>query len=105
LKLPKFPSLLENWISLSGIILAISSFFAVVFLLAIDFSYGFRNPYMGILTYLVAPGFLVAGLLLIAAGAIRERRRRRRRAPEELPKHPQIDLNVPRHRHAFWLSL
>ncbi len=97
----KAPSLIQNWISLSGIILAASSFFAVVCLIAIDFFAGFGNPYMGILTYIVAPGFLSAGLLLILIGALLERRRRWMLAPGELPHHPRIDLNVPRQRNAF----
>jgi len=98
---PPLPSLLRNWLSTAGIILAASSFFAAVCLIAIDYFGSFKNPYMGILTYLVAPAFLVAGLLLIAAGALGERRRRRRMRPGELPRYPRLDLNVPRQRRAF----
>ena len=94
------PSLLQNWLSTAGIILAASSFFAAACLIAIDAIVGFRNPYLGILTYLAAPTFLVAGLLLIALGAVRERRRRRRTTPGEVPRYPRLDLNVPRQRRA-----
>ena len=95
------PSLLQNWLSTAGIILAASSFFAAACLIAIDAIVGFRYPYLGILTYLAAPTFLVAGLLLIALGAVRERRRRRRTTPGEVPRYPRLDLNVPRQRRAF----
>lgn len=95
------PSLLDNWTSLLGVILAASSFFAAACLIAIDYFRGFKNPYMGILTYLVAPAFLVAGLLLISAGALWERRRRRRMQPGEIPRYPRLDLNVPRQRNTF----
>ncbi len=95
------PSLLHNWVSLVGILLAASSGFAVVCLVAIDLFRGFANPYVGILTYVVAPGFLVSALVLIAAGAAWERRRRRRRAPGLVPAYPRIDLNVARQRHAL----
>ncbi len=98
---PAIPSLIHNSISVFGIILAASSFFASACLIAIDFFRGFRNPYMGVLTYLVAPAFLIAGLLLISAGALWERHRRRRREPGEVPRYPRIDFNVPRQRHAF----
>ncbi len=98
---PKAPPLLDNWLSLLGIILAASSGFAAACLIAIDYFRSFKNPYMGILTYLVAPAFLVAGLLLIAVGALRERRRRRRMKPGEIPRHPRLDLNVPRQRNTF----
>jgi hypothetical protein len=95
------PSLLDNWTSLLGIILAASSFFAAVCLIAIDFFRSFKNPYMGILTYLVAPAFLVGGLVLISAGALWERRRRRRMQPGEIPRYPHLDLNVARQRNTF----
>jgi hypothetical protein len=99
----KAPSLVQNWISLSGAILAACSFFAVVCLIAMDFYAGFSNPYMGILTYIVAPAFLSAGLLLVLVGVLLERRRRHKLAPGEIPRHPRIDFNVPRQRNAFLL--
>ena len=94
-------SLLDNWTSLIGIIVAASSFFAAVCLIAIDYFRSFNNPYMGILTYILTPAFLVAGLVLISAGAWWERRRRRRMRPGEIPRFPRLDLNVPRQRNAF----
>lgn len=93
--------LIQNAISLAGIILAACSFSAVACLFAIDFFHGFRNQYLGILTYIIAPGFLLAGLLLIALGVLRERHRRRKLKPGEIPAFPRIDLNVPRQRLAF----
>jgi hypothetical protein len=95
------PSLVRNWISLGGMILAACSFFATACLIAIDFFQGFRNPYMGILTYLVAPAFLITGLSLIAIGALWERHRRRKLRITELPRFPRLDLNDPRQRLNF----
>jgi nitrate/TMAO reductase-like tetraheme cytochrome c subunit len=97
----KGPSLVDNWISLAGFILAASSGFAAVCLIAIDYFRSFKNPYMGILTYIIAPAFLIAGLVMIAAGALWERRRRRRMRPGEVPRYPRLDLNVPRQRRTF----
>ena len=98
---PKIPSLLQNWISLFGIILGASSFFAVISLMAMDFYSGSSSPYVGILTYMVAPGFLIMGLTAIVVGVLLERRRRRRLAAGEIPRHPVIDFNVDRHRMVF----
>jgi hypothetical protein len=95
------PSLLNNWVSIFGIILAASSFFAAACLVAIDLFRGLGNPYMGILTYIIAPLFLVAGLVLISGGVLWERRRRRRLRPGEIPRYPRIDFNVPHERLAF----
>jgi nitrate/TMAO reductase-like tetraheme cytochrome c subunit len=89
--------------SLMGIVLALCAFLAVLGLIAIDFTRGFQNQYMGILTYLVAPAFLVTGMLLIAVGAWLERRRRHKLAPGEEPKYLRLDFNVPRQRNAFLL--
>ncbi len=93
--------LIHNTISTVGIILAASSFFAALTLIAIDAARGFANPYLGILTYLVAPVFLVGGLALVVLGLLVERRRRRRLAPGEVPKHLRIDFGNPRHQMAF----
>jgi nitrate/TMAO reductase-like tetraheme cytochrome c subunit len=95
------PWLISNALSLAGIILAACSFSAVACLFAIDFFHGFKNQYLGILTYIIAPGFLLAGLLLVALGVLRERHRRRKFKPGEIPTFPRIDLNVPRQRLAF----
>jgi hypothetical protein len=96
----KRPSLLENWMSVFGLLIATCSFFAAATLLTINILAPFSNPYMGILVYLVAPAFLSAGLLLVAVGAWRERRRRRRLAPGVVPEFPRIDFNVPGQRRA-----
>jgi NapC/NirT cytochrome c family, N-terminal region len=95
------PSVLQNWISLAGLVLSASAFFAVLCLIAIDLFRGLENPYMGILTYIVAPGFLATGLLLIVVGALIERRRRHRLSPGEVPRHLRIDFNIPHQRRVF----
>jgi len=95
------PRPIHNAISTVGIILAASSFFAALTLIAIDAARGFANPYLGILTYLVTPAFLIAGLALVVLGIVVERRRRRRRAPGEVPAHLRIDFGNPRHRRTF----
>lgn len=96
--------LVRNWIGLTGVVVVGASFFAFALLMAIDLSRQFQNPYLGILTYLVAPFFLVLGLVLMAAGVLVERLHRRRRAPEEVPKYPRLDFNSPRQRKAFGLA-
>ena len=60
-----------------------------------------ENPYLGILTYIVFPTFLMFGLLLGGLGMLLERRRRRKHAPEEILAYPKLDLNDPRARRAF----
>jgi hypothetical protein len=97
----KTPSLVSNWLSQVGIIMALCSFVAVLALLYVDFSRGFSNPYMSLVTYQMVPGGLITGLLLIVIGVWREYRRRHAAVATAPPPLPRIDLNIPRHRKNF----
>ncbi len=92
----------KNWLSLAGAITALGSLFAFVFLVAIDTFTRDRNPYVGILTYIVAPGFLIIGLTLIFAGWWIQRRQVRRH-PEQGAFALSIDLARARDRKYLYL--
>jgi len=85
----------KNWLSLAGAVLAAGSLFSFFLLLMLDSFAHFSNPYIGILTYLVAPGFLVMGIFLILVGWWRARRRETKFGPLLSLK---IDLSRPRDR-------
>ena len=68
----------RNWISWVGLLLSASALFAFVLLFAIDLFAAHRNPYLGILTYVVAPFFFVLGFLLLFLGGFLQWRRNRR---------------------------
>lgn len=88
-------SLLRNWLSLAGVIVATGSLFSFLLLFILDWAAHIANPYIGVLTYLVAPAFLILGFFLIVAGALWHRHRLRTKGP--LPAF-QIDLSRPRDR-------
>jgi hypothetical protein len=91
------PRLFHNWLSLAGAVLAIGAFFAFLLLFAIDAFAHHGNPYMGILAYVVAPGFLFLGLFLIALGGWIHRRHSRKKTHHK--RHIlSIDLDEPRDR-------
>ena len=90
-------ALFRNWISLTGLLVAVGSFFAFLLLFILDLSAPFANPYMGLLTYFVAPCFLGLGVFLVLLGAWIERRAYSHTAPGAIPP-LQIDLSLPRHR-------
>ena len=71
---PRPRSHFNNWISASGAVVALGALFSFAFLVWMDFTEGDKNPYLGIFTYLVAPGFLIVGLALIFFGAWAQRR-------------------------------
>jgi nitrate/TMAO reductase-like tetraheme cytochrome c subunit len=64
----------NNWISAIGGVVAIGALFSFALLAWMDFTQGDQNPYLGIFTYIVAPGFLLAGLALVFFGAWAQRR-------------------------------
>jgi hypothetical protein len=86
------PSLLANPISMLGALLALVSFLAILFMMVIEATSAEPNPYTGIFTFVVLPGFLVFGLILCAFGASRERKRRRRDGAEGA-HWPIVDFN------------
>ncbi len=83
--------LLKNLLSLIGLSIFAGGLLAAVVLLVTDLLRPFNNPYVGIFTYFVAPGFMFGGLLLAVLGAMRQARRLRR--GQDVPLLPVIDLN------------
>ncbi|MGA2241665.1 MAG: NapC/NirT family cytochrome c [Verrucomicrobiota bacterium] len=99
------PSLLRNWLSLSGLVIALGSLFSFLLLFVLDSLAHFANPYIGVLTYLVAPGFLMLGLGLAILGLLL-RRWRIARAGGAASSAIKIDLSRPRDRRlmGFFIS-
>ena len=89
---PVSQGLYKNPISLIGIALAVVAFANIIFLVIIDLLATQASPYVGILAYMVAPGFLVFGLILIPIGMMWERRRRLR--PQLLGPHQQRGIRI-----------
>jgi hypothetical protein len=92
----KLRLLLRNPVSLAGVALALVSLGNIFLFSLIGFIAERPSPYVGILAYMVAPAFLICGMLLVAVGAWRERRRK----AGEVPLYPRIDLNDPGQRSA-----
>ena len=94
-----FPSSFYNPITLIGAAVAVVNFGLILFLTLLEALAREQKPYMGIITFIILPGFLIIGLILIAAGIIREHRRERH-GKKRHEKFPIIDLNNPSHRSA-----
>ena len=94
------PSSFYNPITIAGAALAAISFGLILFLILLETLAAEQKPYMGIIAFIILPGFLIIGLLLVALGIYREHRHDIKGKHREhiLPK---IDLNDPRHRRAF----
>ncbi|MDP6777557.1 MAG: NapC/NirT family cytochrome c [Candidatus Latescibacteria bacterium] len=96
----RLPDIFYNWISMVGALMAIATFSVIVLLLLIDRFVQGTTIYLGLLTFLVLPVFVVLGLVLIAAGGLLDRRRQARGEVSHFPKQIEIDLENPRHRNA-----
>ena len=95
-----FPVYIYNPITLTGAALAALSFGLIIFLFVLDFFSKEENTYMGILTFIVIPTFLILGLLIIAFGILREKRRERQ-GKVRGARFPVLDLNDPKKRAMF----
>jgi hypothetical protein len=91
--LTRLRSLLRNPTSMAGVALALVSLANVFLFVLIDFIAKRPSPYIGILAYVVAPGFMVCGLLLTAIGVWRERRRPASAQSVDGKRYPSLDLN------------
>lgn len=91
-------AIIRNWVSLSGLVLMASSIFAFLLLLFFDAIAHTSNPYIGILTFLVAPAFLFGGLVLFIFGAWRWRRILAQTNGQATALHIDIDFSRPHDR-------
>jgi hypothetical protein len=86
----------RNIVSAIGVVLVTLSAIVFLFVFLLDLFGLHTNPYLGIVFFLILPGFFVAGLLLIPVGVEIERRRRLRGLQPRT--WPRVDLNNPTHR-------
>ena len=98
--------LMRNPISLIGAALALVALISVVFLFLLDMMSEHSTPYLGILAYMVSPGFLIVGLFLILAGMLYDRRHRLKHAGPDASRYMRIDFGDPGQRGAvaFFLT-
>src|SRR4029077_8568114 len=92
---------LRNWLSLAGLVILLGSVFAFFLLFVLDLFAPHSNPYLGLLIYVVAPGFFILGAFFIVLGALVDRRNTYRKSPTARPHVLHIDLSRPRDRRIF----
>src|SRR5215471_8820640 len=100
---PRRSSAFRNWLSLTGFVVMVGSLFSFLLLFTMDALAHLSNPYLGILTYLVAPTFLVIGLLTALTGAWLRHRQIVKTTGPFAPL--RIDLTRPRDRRIFGIFL
>jgi nitrate/TMAO reductase-like tetraheme cytochrome c subunit len=96
------PDTFYNKITLIGAALSLLSLGLIIFLYILEITASETKPYAGIITFVILPVFLIAGLILVAIGIIRTRRKKRAGTYDEKSL-PKIDLNDPRERRSFFI--
>jgi hypothetical protein len=91
-------TLFGGWLTTVSALLFLAVFFADLFGLH-------TNPYIGIVFFLILPGFIVAGLVLMPLGIVLSRRRERLGKPALEMTWPIIDLNRPYTRRVVGLMI
>lgn len=102
---PKPPSLLRNYVSFLGIALVLASLTSIALLILIELSSGSDNPYTVLVTYILLPGVLILGIVIILIGMFVERRRRRKDPDAHITTYPILDLNDPARRRSVIVFL
>lgn len=96
----KLPDSSKNWISLVGATIAIITFSMIVFLFIISSVTHTGNTYLGLIIYVLLPGVLFIGLLLIPFGMWLKVKKQKRSSGEITKGWPVINFNDVKQRHA-----
>lgn len=64
----KLPSSIKNWISITGAVLAVFNLASILALTILSLLFDFGGSYIGLFTFIILPGFMIAGLILIPVG-------------------------------------
>lgn len=89
--MPRSAPLTRHPVAIAGVLLTTVSAVLFLALVAAEVAGLIRNPYSGLILYLVIPAFFVLGLLLIPLG-IRLERKARQRHPDEPRDWPVLDF-------------
>jgi hypothetical protein len=97
----KLPQTSRNWITIIGSLIAVLNLILIIFLFIISTIFNKSDTNLGLFIYIILPGFLLLGLIMIPVGMLIARKRIRKTAESEKYRLPVVDLNDPRHRNAF----
>lgn len=97
----RMPRALTNPVSYLGSAIVVITFVVLVTLILTHIFLAPSNPYVGVVTYLIFPMFLILGAILIVVGMVWDWRRRKRGGELELGSFPIINFNLSHHRNGF----
>ncbi|MBS2100224.1 cytochrome c3 family protein [Carboxylicivirga linearis] len=96
----RFPKSYYNHISLVGTIIAGISILLIILSFILSFIFNAGSSYLGLFSYILLPGIMLLGLILIPIGMLFSTRKARKNNIEQYKKWIVIDFNDPRYRNA-----
>ncbi len=97
----KLTSPLRNWISIIGLLIASVNLILIIVLFIISAVLDKSATFLGLFIYIILPGFMLFGLIMVPAGILAARKRKASASPGGIKRLPSIDLNNPVHKKAF----
>src|SRR5512137_1677394 len=91
----------RNWITIIGALIASINFLMIIVLFLISTIFNKNDTNLGLFIYIILPGFLLFGLIMIPVGMIISRKKTIASAKSGIKLLPVVDLNNPKHRRAF----
>ncbi len=101
----RFPDDFYNSITYVGVALSVFILSCEFFLFAIDLFTSSPSVYLGLITYVLLPPFLISGLILIPLGARWKHHRVLKGVTESRPKPIVIDLSLSTHQNAILIFM
>ena len=98
-----FPRSFHNAVTLVGLSIAVVALGLIAFLFVLELFARHSNPYLGLITFLVLPVFVLIGGILAVVGVVREHRSLRAGKQPSDVLLSRIDLSDPKQRKAFTL--
>ncbi len=97
----RLPRSAKNWLSIAGVTISIISLLLIVFLWILSNASKGGGSYLGLISYILLPGILIFGLVIIPIGMIRKHSRSLTKAEQW----PSVNLNITAHRNAFFIFI
>jgi len=101
----KLPASTHNWLSLTGLMIAVISLFMITFLFVISTIFLEGGSYLGLVIYIVLPVFMITGLIIIPIGMLITVKKSGYKDKNQKENWPKIDLNELGHRNAFFIFI
>ena len=101
----QLPRSYYNITSFVGTLISGISLLLIIFLFLVSVLLDQGSSYLGLFIYILLPGFLILGLILIPIGMLIQHRKNKKGEGDKAPAMLKLDLNDPTHRNGFYIFI